>query len=220
MSHDDASNDPTAARRARRAAERRAQILEGAVRVFREKGFQRATTRDIAEAAEVSEGTIYNYFKSKDDLLFGLLDHISQAEQRSEMLEAGLTLPFREFFEMLLRARLTWIEGSYDALIALLPEIMTTESLRDHYYDGFLQPVFDQLESHLKQRIERGESRDMDVALMVRLYTALTMGLQMLSIFDDPVLKAAWTDRDRLVEALTSLLFDPVMPPDAGSGDA
>ncbi len=52
--------------------ERQKQILEAAARVFAEKGFARATIRDIAGAAGVSEGSIYLYFKNKQDLLVHL----------------------------------------------------------------------------------------------------------------------------------------------------
>ena len=44
-------------------AARREQILGAATRVFADKGFSRATTREVARAAGVSEGTIYNYFE-------------------------------------------------------------------------------------------------------------------------------------------------------------
>jgi AcrR family transcriptional regulator len=59
---------------ARRALfqERQKQILDAAARVFAEKGFDRATIRDIARAAHVSEGSIYIYFKNKQDLLVHL----------------------------------------------------------------------------------------------------------------------------------------------------
>ncbi len=50
----------TAARRERRIAARKEQILDAAAQVFAAKGFHRATTKEIAEAADVSEGTIYN----------------------------------------------------------------------------------------------------------------------------------------------------------------
>ena len=63
----------TTSRRERRIAARREQILEAAAEVFRDKGYGRATTKDIANAADVSEGTLYNYFKNKRDLLIGLV---------------------------------------------------------------------------------------------------------------------------------------------------
>jgi AcrR family transcriptional regulator len=59
---------------ARRALfqERRAQILQAAAAVFAEKGFDAATIRDVARAAGVAEGSIYLYFKNKQDLLVHL----------------------------------------------------------------------------------------------------------------------------------------------------
>ena len=56
-------------RRERRIAARKAQILRAAELVFSQKGYERATTRDIADAADVSEGTLYNYYGGKSDLL-------------------------------------------------------------------------------------------------------------------------------------------------------
>ncbi len=59
-------------RRQREKQERRAQILEAARTVFRKKGFLVATMDEVASEAELSKGTLYLYFKSKDDLLMGI----------------------------------------------------------------------------------------------------------------------------------------------------
>ncbi len=53
---------------------RRAQIIEGAVKVFARKGFYHATVKDVAREAGVADGTIYLYFKNKDDLLISLFE--------------------------------------------------------------------------------------------------------------------------------------------------
>ena len=54
--------------------DKRARILDAAVRVFAERGFFGATVAGIARAAGVADGTIYLYFKSKDDVLLRLFD--------------------------------------------------------------------------------------------------------------------------------------------------
>ncbi|MBX3271803.1 MAG: TetR/AcrR family transcriptional regulator [Sandaracinaceae bacterium] len=61
-----------AIRRERRKHERREAILEAAARVLGEKGPHAATMDDVAEAAEVSKGTVYLYFPSKEDLFLAL----------------------------------------------------------------------------------------------------------------------------------------------------
>ena len=51
------------------------RILDSATRVFARKGFYNSTISDVAKAAEVAEGTIYLYFKNKDDLLISIFEH-------------------------------------------------------------------------------------------------------------------------------------------------
>ena len=63
----------TAERRAREKAQRRREILDAARREFLERGVGRPTMDDIASRAEVSKGTIYLYFQSKEEILAHLL---------------------------------------------------------------------------------------------------------------------------------------------------
>jgi TetR/AcrR family transcriptional regulator len=63
----------TAERRAREKAQRRREILDAARQEFFERGFHRPTMDDVAARAEVSKGTIYLYFESKEEVLAHLL---------------------------------------------------------------------------------------------------------------------------------------------------
>jgi AcrR family transcriptional regulator len=78
-------------RKDRERERRRQQILVAAKRVFSEKGFHKATMEDIAREAELSPGTLYLYFKNKDELFSSLslrilqylqlrLEHIANSE--------------------------------------------------------------------------------------------------------------------------------------------
>ena len=62
-----------AQRRARERARRQQEILEAAREVFFEKGIHRATMDDVAAQAEISKGTVYLYFQSKESILAHLL---------------------------------------------------------------------------------------------------------------------------------------------------
>jgi len=66
---------PRTAERATRAGDKRERILDAAVRVFARKGFYATRVSEVAKAAGVADGTIYLYFKSKDDLLVSLFEH-------------------------------------------------------------------------------------------------------------------------------------------------
>jgi TetR/AcrR family fatty acid metabolism transcriptional regulator len=65
---------------------KRERILDAAVKVFAQEGFYNAKVSQIAHAAGVADGTIYLYFKSKDDLLISLF------EDRMEFVNASLRL--------------------------------------------------------------------------------------------------------------------------------
>jgi AcrR family transcriptional regulator len=65
-------------RKERERERRRQQIMVAAKRVFAEKGFNKATMEDIAKEAELSPGTLYLYFKNKDELYASLSLRILQ----------------------------------------------------------------------------------------------------------------------------------------------
>lgn len=95
----------TPARRAPRHKEsggepgKRERILEAAVRVFAAEGFYNARVSQIAAAAGVADGTIYLYFKSKDDLLIQLF------EDRMERVNANLRAAIESETSALARLR-------------------------------------------------------------------------------------------------------------------
>ncbi len=51
------------------------RIIDAATKIFAKKGFYNSTIADVAKMAEVAEGTIYLYFKNKDDLLISIFEH-------------------------------------------------------------------------------------------------------------------------------------------------
>ena len=62
--------------------ERKDQIMNAAEEVFSQKGFSDARMDDIADETGLSKGTLYLYYKSKDDLIIAILDRIFQREFR------------------------------------------------------------------------------------------------------------------------------------------
>ncbi|MDY0404535.1 TetR/AcrR family transcriptional regulator [Virgibacillus sp. 179-BFC.A HS] len=66
---------------------RRTQMVKGAMKLFKEKGFHRTTTREIAKEAGFSIGTLYEYIRKKEDVLFFVVDAIYD-QVRSRLREA------------------------------------------------------------------------------------------------------------------------------------
>ncbi len=62
----------TPGRRERKKQQTRQKIATVALKLFIERGFEQVTVNEVAEAADVSVNTVYNYFPTKEDLFFGL----------------------------------------------------------------------------------------------------------------------------------------------------
>ena len=62
----------TPGRRERKKQQTREKIARVALELFIERGFEQVTVTEVAEAADVSVNTVYNYFPTKEDLFFGL----------------------------------------------------------------------------------------------------------------------------------------------------
>lgn len=70
---------------------RRDQMIRGAVSLFKEKGYHKTTTREIANQAGFSIGTLYEYIRTKEDVLYLVCDSIySQVSERLEKMNAEI----------------------------------------------------------------------------------------------------------------------------------
>ena len=94
----DVSVSPPALPRATKSEETRNRILEASLTVFRERGFEKATMREIAAEAAMAVGAAYYYFDSKDALVMAFYERaqgemhptIESALDRARTLEARL----------------------------------------------------------------------------------------------------------------------------------
>ena len=68
----------------------RERIIAAASRLFASKGWDGTTTRDIAVAAEIATGTLFNYFQSKEAIVACLVaEALAKAQQAFESQEPG-----------------------------------------------------------------------------------------------------------------------------------
>ena len=199
-----ASEDPI---RKQLAEARRAQIIDAAAQVFAEKGFHRATTRAIASAAGVSEGTIYNYFDSKADLLIGIVTRLAHMEHLDVELEEALQGDVKDFFVAMFRHRLGLIGQKDETILAVWPEMMVNPALRERFYQQFVSQTTRLLEQYVQARVEMGQVRPLDVSLVVRAVQSMFIGLLMLRVLGDEEVQSRW---DEMADVLASLVFSGI----------
>ncbi len=124
-------------RKERERERRRQQIIVAAKRVFSAKGFNKATMEDIAKEAELSPGTIYIYFKNKDELYASLslrilkhlnirLEHVkNEAYRDDDERIASLKQALYDVYEFdpLILINMFHLQSS-ETLKSLSPELM------------------------------------------------------------------------------------------------
>jgi AcrR family transcriptional regulator len=192
---------------------RRNQILDAAAAVFAEKGFHRATTKEIAKTAGVSEGTIYNYFDSKADLLIGIMTRLAELEHLDEELADALQSDVRDFFTTVFRQRMGLVQQKDETIQAIMPEIFVNPALRERFYQQFARPTTTLFEQYIQARIELGHIRPLNVPLAVRAVQGMFVGLVILRILGDEQLLSGW---DELPEVLATIIFDGLSPRNGG----
>lgn len=78
---------PASVKDERLIQKRRNQIINGAVALIKEKGYHRMTTREIAKASGFSIGTLYEYIRTKEDVLYLVCDRIyDQVSDRLQVI--------------------------------------------------------------------------------------------------------------------------------------
>jgi len=188
---------------------RRNQILDAATQVFAEKGFHRTTTREIAQTAGVAEGTIYNYFSNKSDLVIGIMARLTELESLDEELVGALQGDVRDFFITMFRHRAGRIQQSQEMLQAILPHVLVNPELREQFYQRFALPISAMLEQYVRARIEMGHIRPIDAPLAVRAVQSMFLGLLVLRIMGDDAVLSGW---EEIPETLGTLIFDGLRP--------
>ncbi|MCH9649269.1 MAG: TetR/AcrR family transcriptional regulator [Deltaproteobacteria bacterium] len=202
------------------AQARRDQILDAATEIFAQRGFHRATIKAIARQGKIAEGTIYNYFANKTELLFGLLDRLNETEQRPAALGALVgespasgnpasgNLP--AMLEALIRHRLKVVREQLPLLRAVIPELLFNEDLRGRFLSEILAPTIEIARGAFDGLTQAGAFRSTDTDVTVRLVAGLVSGTLFLEMLGDPVLSERHSE---LPEQITRLLLEGLSPP-------
>ena len=134
---------------------RRRQIIEGAIKVFTAKGFHSATVREIAEEAGLTMGSLYNYIRSKEDIIYIVYDYITRI-LREEVKQAisGISDP-KERLKSALRQNLNSIYQYQDLVMFIykasnfldresLHEVLARETEYIELFEDLLRGYFEE----------------------------------------------------------------------------
>ena len=132
---------------------RRKQIIDGAIKVFTAKGFHSATVREIADAAGLTMGSLYNYIRSKEDIIYIVYDYITKI-LRKEVVDAIAEINDpKEKLKVALRKNLNTIYEYQDVVMFIykastfldkesLHEVLTRETEYIELFEDLLRGYF------------------------------------------------------------------------------
>jgi AcrR family transcriptional regulator len=192
--------------------DRRAQILDSAMRVFAQKGFSRATNKDIAHAAGITPGLIYHYFENKEALLYAIIEERSPVAIIRSLPEDMFALPPDRFLRFLLQQVLTLVESeNYMQIIrVLLPEILHNPNIAPIGL-GALEKVTTFMEKFFRQKTESGELCCSDPYMVSQVFLGTIMGFVLRrKILHDPLV-SRYT-QEQIADAIIDITFKGLLP--------
>ena len=145
------------------------QILEAAVKVFARQGFYQSTVAQIAKQAGVADGTIYLYFKNKDDILVQFFNYRAKQVFQSFREEVDRAETSLDKLRNLVRRHLAEFQGDRDGAIVYQVETHQNKRLAEAQIREMSQMYRDLISEIVEQGQQEGTIRkDLYVGLVKR----------------------------------------------------
>ena len=217
------------------AVDRRLQIAQTAMRLFSERGFRGTTTKEIAQAAGVSEAIIFRHFATKEDLYSAIIDLKSCAgfgaglAATAETQEASCPQVVEKFrglvgesmqarddravFEGLALAMLEHHQSDKEMLRLLLYSALEGHQLAQMFWDRNVRELYDFLGGYIRERQREGAFRDADPLLVVRAFTGSVIHHSLNSILweRDPARRIIDVPNEHAAREFTQILLRGVL---------
>ncbi|HWT36517.1 MAG TPA: TetR/AcrR family transcriptional regulator [Paraburkholderia sp.] len=196
----------------RKSQQRVKEILQAGRDVFSEKGYDRATTAEIAQRLGISEATVFSYFRGKRELCARVIG--DWYDEIIEAIESGLPRDgsIRQQFAFIVRTHLRLMLVNGTGLCALvLSEGRTRQHELSEELTGLQRRYTAPLMRVLSQGQQTGQVRS-DMPL--RLLRSLVFG-PMEHVLWDAALGNRRTDIDATADRLIDVLWSALQPPDA-----
>lgn len=141
-----------------RAEETRRKIYDAALQLFREKGFEETTMRDVAQKAGVALGAAYYYFSSKEAFVLAFYDEMQQGSHEAILQAMQQHKKMKDRVRCVLEKRLELLEPNRkfcDALFRYAPNSQDPLSP----FSEETRPIREQSIEHLRLALEGGDTK-------------------------------------------------------------
>lgn len=151
------------------------KILLSAKKVFSEKGFHGSTTKEIAESAGVSEGSLFRYFKTKKELLTSIIIP-SVVKTAEKIIKEDETNNLEAIIGKLIMSRLEIAKDIFPILKLVMFENSLDQELKQSLLKEIFIPLITQIEVVFKEKQAKGYIKDIDTFFMSRMLACMIFG--------------------------------------------
>lgn len=162
--------------------EKRSDIALSAIHLFCEKGIQQTSIDEIAKSAGVAKGTIYLYFKNKEEIVFAIWDVFAGRHRaafakrvRDDMSAKEKILEFYNFSECEEDQNKEQVLMLYQHFVSSM--LIDKTGLYTAYFESFFQEDYDFLSDALNEGIKRGEFQVDNIDLLINSIIMLLKGV-------------------------------------------
>jgi len=195
-------------RRQRRIARRRARILTAAATLFAQQGYASATIKEIADAADMAEGTLYNYFESKRDILLAIARETETPMVAALQGAGGLT--GRQGMVAMFEKALDISESQLPFTQAVLNEAWVDDDILHQFVIVRLGQIHQLLVRYITEQVAAGLFRPIDPALGAQLLIGMFASLILPALRGVAPLPSQ-KERRVLAEKVVTFLLDGVL---------
>ncbi len=196
------------------AEERKLQILRVAVSLFSQRGFVGTTTKEIAQAAGVSEAMVFRHFATKQELYSAILDHkaCSGDSMNPEQMvaEALKQKDDQGVFERLAVGALNHHELDPEFQRLLLHSALEGHELAEMFFEKFILRVYALLGGYIAERQRDGAMVKVDPAIVVRSFIGMIIHHSLNNNLWDPNRRLLKISNEEAAKHFTAILLNGI----------
>jgi AcrR family transcriptional regulator len=153
-------------------AQTRSRILQAALKLFASQGFDGTTTRDLAQAAGVAEGTLFRHFSNKKAILVEVAT-AGWVEILTDLLTELSEMGSYKAVAQVMRRRMWNLQKNADLMRVCFMEVQFHSDLRDRIQIEVINKMTDVAEAFFQTAMDKGIYRQMDANLVAKVFLGM-----------------------------------------------
>ncbi|MEM6867049.1 MAG: TetR/AcrR family transcriptional regulator [Cyanobacteria bacterium P01_F01_bin.3] len=194
-----------------REKETQERILKAAQKLFAKRGYGATTTRDLAQAAGVAEGTLFRHFENKKAILVEVATR-GWTEILTDLLTELSEMASYKAVAQVMRKRMLSLNANTDMLRVCFMEAQFHPELRDRIQSEVIDTMTDVTEAFFQTAMDRGVYRQMNPKVVARIF----LGMFTVSGFSQTTMSASGdspSDMKEMAETLADIFLNGVLEP-------